>query len=38
MTCQIYKYNDVEEWVITLIDSVGTLKELRIEELYWIIT
>ena len=25
----------IEDWVITVIDSVSTLKELRWKELYW---
>ena len=30
------RHNGIEDWVITLIDSVDTLKELRRkEELYW---
>ena len=28
--------NGIEDWVITLIDSVDTLKELMRKELYWI--
>ena len=28
------RHNGIEDWVITLIDSVGTLKELRTKELY----
>ena len=27
--------NDIQDWVITLIDSADTLKELRRKELYW---
>ena len=30
------RHNGTEDWVITLIDSVDTLKELRRKELYWI--
>ena len=30
------RHNCIEDWVITLIDSDSTLKELRREELYWI--
>ena len=29
------RHNDIEDWVITLIDSADTLKELRRKELYW---
>ena len=30
------RHNGIEDWVITLIESVDTLKELRRkEELYW---
>ena len=29
------RHNDIEDWVITLIDSADTLKELRKKELYW---
>ena len=29
------RYNDIEGWVITLLDSVDTLKELRKKALYW---
>ena len=29
------RHNGIEDWVITLIDSVNTLKELRRKELYW---
>ena len=29
------RHNGIEDWVITLIDSADTLKELRREELYW---
>ena len=29
------RHNDIEEWVITLIDSADTIKELRRKELYW---
>ena len=28
-------HNGIEDWVITLIDSADTLKELRKKELYW---
>ena len=30
------RHNGVQDWVITLIDSANTLKELGKEELYWI--
>ena len=29
------RHNGIEDWVITLIDSADTLKELRKKELYW---
>ena len=29
------RHNGIEDWVITLIDSAETLKELRKKELYW---
>ena len=29
------RYNGIEDWVITLMDSSDTLKELRRKELYW---
>ena len=29
------RHNSIEDWVITLIDSVNTLEELRRKELYW---
>ena len=29
------RHNGIEDWVITLIDSADTLKELRRKELYW---
>ena len=29
------RHNGIEDWVITLIDSANTLKELRKKELYW---
>ena len=29
------RHNSIEDWVITLIDSADTLKELRRKELYW---
>ena len=29
------RHNGIEDWVITLIDSANTLKELRRKELYW---
>ena len=29
------RHNDIQDWVITLIDSTDTLKELRRKELYW---
>ena len=29
------RHNDIQDWVITLIDSADTLKELRRKELYW---
>ena len=29
------KHNGIEDWVISLIDSTDTLKELRRKELYW---
>ena len=29
------RHNGIEDWVVTLIDSAGTLKELRRKELYW---
>ena len=29
------RHNDKEHWVITIIDSADTLKELRRKELYW---
>ena len=29
------RHNDREDWVITLIDSAGTLKELGRKELHW---
>ena len=28
-------HNVIEDWVITLIDSADTLKELRRKKLYW---
>ena len=28
------RHNSIQDWVITLIDSTGTLKELRRKELY----
>ena len=30
-----YRHNGIQGWVITLIDSADTLKELRRKELYW---
>ena len=30
------RHNGIKDWVITLIDSADTLKELRRKELYWI--
>ena len=30
------RHNGIEDWVITLIVSADTLKELRREELYWV--
>ena len=29
------RHNDIEDWVITLIDSADTLKEFRRKEMYW---
>ena len=29
------RHNGIEDWVITLADSIDTLKELRRKELYW---
>ena len=29
------RYNGIQDWVIALIDSADTLKELRKKELYW---
>ena len=29
------RHNGIEDWVITLIDSADTLKELRKKEPYW---
>ena len=29
------RHNSIEDWVIPLIDSADTLKELRRKELYW---
>ena len=29
------RHNDIEDWVITLIDNADTLKDLRRKELYW---
>ena len=29
------RHNGIEDWVITLIDSTDTLKELRKKELHW---
>ena len=29
------RHNGIQDWVITLIDSADTLKELRNKELYW---
>ena len=29
------RHNGIQDWVITLINSAGTLKELRKKELYW---
>ena len=29
------KYNDIQDWVITLIDRADTLKELKKKELHW---
>ena len=29
------RHDGIEDWVITLIDSADTLKELRRKELYW---
>ena len=29
------RHNDIEDWVITLIDSADTLKEFRRKEVYW---
>ena len=29
------RHNGIEDWVVTLIDGVDTLKELRRKELYW---
>ena len=29
------RHNGIEDWVIILIDSANTLKELRRKELYW---
>ena len=29
------RLNGIEDWVITLIDSANTLKQLRKKELYW---
>ena len=29
------RHNSIEDWVITLIDSAHTFKELRRKELYW---
>ena len=29
------RHNDMEDWVITLIDSANTIKELKKKELYW---
>ena len=29
------RHNGIQDWVITLIDSADTLKELRKKELYW---
>ena len=29
------RHNGIEDWVITLIDSTNTSKELRWKELYW---
>ena len=30
-----HRHNGIEDWVVTLIDSTETLKELRMKELYW---
>ena len=29
------RHNGIEDWVVTLIDSADTLKELRRKDLYW---
>ena len=29
------RHNGIQDWVVTLIDSADTLKELRKKELYW---
>ena len=29
------RHNSIEDWVVTLIDSADTLKELRRKEFYW---
>ena len=29
------RHNDIEDWVITQVDSADTLRELRRKELYW---
>ena len=29
------RHNSIQDWVITLIDSADTLKELRKKELHW---
>ena len=30
------RHNDIKDWVIPLIDSADTLKNLKRKELYWI--
>ena len=33
--CYSDRHNGIEDWVITLMDSTDTLKELRRKDLYW---